>query len=61
MLETSLRDMLAPLSGTKRSDAVRKVRAQGALHVKKKRRLNAQDERRGRGGGAEGARSNHNS
>ena len=52
-LETSLHDMSASSHGSKRSDAVKKVRAQGPLHVKNKRRLNALEERRGRGGGGE--------
>ena len=52
-LETSLHDMSTPSRGSKRSDAVRKARAQGAPHVKKKRRFNALDERRRRGGGGD--------
>ena len=53
MLGAILRDMPAPSHGSKQSDAVRKVRAQGVPYVKKKRRLNAPDERRGRSGGGE--------
>ena len=53
MLGTSLHDMSAPSRRSKRSDAIRKVRAQGAPHIKKKKRLNAPDERRGRGRGGE--------
>ena len=53
MLGTSLHDMSTPSCWRKQSDAIRKVRAQGALHVKKKRRLNAPDKKRGRGGGGE--------
>ena len=53
MLGTSLCDMSALSRGSKRSDAIRKARAQGVPHVKKKRRLNVSDKRRGRGGGGE--------
>ena len=41
--------MYALVSGTKQSDNVNKVRAQGPLHAKKKRTLNRPDKRRGRG------------
>ena len=53
MLGTRLLDMSAPSGGSKRSDVIMKARAQGVPHVKKKRRLNALDKRRGRGGGSE--------
>ena len=49
--------MSAPTRGSKRSDAARKARAQAAPIAKKKRRLNAPDDR---GGGAERARPNRN-
>ena len=49
--------MYAPTHGSKRSDATKKVRAQAAPIAKKKRRLNAPDNR---GGGAERARPNCN-
>ena len=57
MLGTSLHDMSAPTHGSKQSDAARKSRAQAAPIAKKKRRLNALDDR---GGGMERARPNHN-
>ena len=50
MLGTSLSDMSAPTHGSKQSDATRKARAQAAPFAKKKRRLNALDDRGGRGG-----------
>ena len=53
MLGASLHDMSALSHGNKQSNAVRKARAQGVLHVKKMRRLNVLDEKRGRGGGGE--------
>ena len=52
-LGTSLCDRSTPSRGSKQSNAVRKARVQGAQHVKKKRRLNAPDEKRGRGRGGE--------
>ena len=53
MLGTSLRDMSAPMHGSKRSDATKEARAQAAPIAKKKRRLNAPDDRRGRDGEGE--------
>ena len=46
-LGTSLRNMSAPTRGSKRSDATTKVRAQAVPFAKKKRRLNAPDDRWG--------------
>ena len=57
MLGTSLHDMSAPTRGSKWTDAARKARAQAAPIAKKKRRLNAPDDREG---GVERARPNHN-
>ena len=57
MLGISLRDMSAPTRGRKRSDTAKKARAQAAPIAKKKRRINAPDDR---GGGAERARPNRN-
>ena len=42
-------NMSAPSHGSKPSDAIRKARAQGEPYVKKKRRLNAPNKKRGRG------------
>ena len=53
MLGTSLRNIFAHPRGSKQSDAIRKARAQGALDVKNKRRLNVPDEKMGRGGDRE--------
>ena len=53
MLGTSLHDMSAPTHGSKPSDAARKARAQAVPFAKKKRRLNAPDNRGGRGGEGE--------
>ena len=44
-----MHDMSAPTRGSKRSDAARKARAQAAPIAKKKRRLNAPDDKGGRG------------
>ena len=52
-LGTSLRNMFAPVRGSKGSGSVRKAMALGAPHAKKKRRLNGPDEKRGRGGGGD--------
>ena len=52
-LGTTLRDISAPVRGSKQSSSITNVRALGAPHAKKKRRLNGLDERRGRGGGAD--------
>ena len=52
-LGTNLHDMFAPTRGSKRSNAARKARAQAAPIAKKKRRLNALDDRGGRGGEGE--------
>ena len=49
----SLCDMSTPVHGSKRSGSVMKARALGALHAKKKRRLNGPEERRGRGRGGD--------
>ena len=49
--------MSVPTRGSKRSDAAKKARAQAAPIAKKKRRLNALDDR---GGGVERARQNCN-
>ena len=49
--------MSAPTHGSKRSDAARKARAQGAPIAKKKTRLNVLDDR---GEGVERARPNRN-
>ena len=51
MLGISLRDMSISAHGSNQSGSITKVRALGAPHTKKKRRLNGLDERRGRGGG----------
>ena len=45
--------MSAPTCGSKRNDATMKARAQAAPFAKKKRRLNALDDRGGRGGEGE--------
>ena len=52
-LGTSLRNMSAPVRGSKQSNSVRKTMALGAPHAKKKRRLNGPDEKRERGGGGD--------
>ena len=51
MLGTSLRNMSAPVRGSKRSNSIRKATALGAPHAREKRRLNGPNEKRGRGGG----------
>ena len=53
MLGTNLRNMSTLIHGSKQSDSVKKARALGAPHAKKKRRLNASDKRMGRGGGGD--------
>ena len=45
--------MSAPTHGSKRSDATKKARPQAAPFAKKKRRLNAPDDRGGRSGEGE--------
>ena len=57
MVGTSLHDMSAPTCGSKRSKAARKASVQAVPIAKKKRRLNALDDREG---GAERARPNRN-
>ena len=52
-LGTCLHDMSAPACGSKQSGSVTKARALGALHAKKKRRLNGLDKKRRTGGGGD--------